>query len=213
MIRLALPKAEVEFEIVEPWDPRVDVFALEDLGQVLIVFSEQVWSGGIVEGHEDGVIGNPYIAVDSPEDGGSEVAGIPGGKGIAEALAELVACGLGNESRGHLAEANIEVHGAGALPAEVLIGIEELLDMPALRIMDGQVDDFVAITSGEECLMVEVGGAFPGPLDQLAVSRFGVLLEVKGAMSGSPSRPPGLELLLRDGRERSGQAFGVAHGY
>ncbi len=32
MIRLASPKSEVEFEVVEPWDPRVDVFALEDLG-------------------------------------------------------------------------------------------------------------------------------------------------------------------------------------
>ncbi len=177
------------------------------------MFSEQVWLGGIVESNEDGVIGNPDIAVDSPKDGGSEVAGIPGGKRISEALAELVACSLGNESSGHLTEANIEVHGAGALPAELLIGIEELLDMPALRIMNGQVDDFVAITSGEEGLMMEVGGAFPGPLDQLTVGCFGVLLEVKGAMSRGPSRPLGLELLMWDCLERSSQAFGVAHGH
>lgn len=138
---------------------------------------------------------------------------IPGGKGIAESLAELVAYSLGNESGGHLAEADIEVHGASALPAERLVGIEELLDVPALRIIDGQVDDLVAITSGKEGLEMEVGGAFSGPLDQLAVGRFGVLLEVERAMSGCPSRPPGLELLLRDSLERSGQALGVAHGH
>jgi len=36
-----------------------------------------------------------------------------------------------------LTEADIEVQGAGAFPAEGLIGIKEFLDMPALGIVDG----------------------------------------------------------------------------
>ena len=80
MIRLSSAKAEVEFEVVEPRDAGVNVFALEDLGQVLIVFFEQVGVGGIVESDEDGVIANADIAVEAAEDGGSEVGSIPGGE-------------------------------------------------------------------------------------------------------------------------------------
>ena len=92
--------------------------------------------GSIVEGDEDGVIANADIAVDSAEDGGTEVGSIPGGKGIAEALAELVADSLGNECHRHLTEANIEVESTRAFPAGPVIGVKEFLDMPALGVLD-----------------------------------------------------------------------------
>jgi hypothetical protein len=38
MIRLALPKAEVQLEVVEPRNPGIDLFPFEDLGQVLVMF-------------------------------------------------------------------------------------------------------------------------------------------------------------------------------
>ena len=56
MIRLGLAKAEVELEVVEPRDAGGDVFAFEDVGQVFVMFFEQVRVGCIVEGEEDGVI-------------------------------------------------------------------------------------------------------------------------------------------------------------
>jgi hypothetical protein len=160
MIRHTLAKAEVQLEVIEPRNSRINVFVFEDLGQVLIMFFEQVRVGSVVEGDEDGVIAHPDIAVDSAEDGGSEVGSIPGGERMAEALAELVAGGLGDEGHRHLPEANIEVEGAGAFPAESLLGIEEFLDMPALGVVDGQVDDLVAIAGSEEGLRVERFGNF-----------------------------------------------------
>ena len=129
---------------------------------------------------------------------------VPGAKGISESFSELVTDGLGDESHRHLTEANVEVQGAGAFPTEMLIGIEEFLDMPALWVMDSQVDDLVAIAGSQEGFMVEFFGVFSGTLDKLAVGDFGVFLEVKRAMSGRPSGPPGLKLLLRDGFKRSG---------
>ena len=38
MIRLLSPKAEIQFEVIEPWDAGIDVFSFEDVRQVLIVF-------------------------------------------------------------------------------------------------------------------------------------------------------------------------------
>jgi hypothetical protein len=146
--------------------------------------------GCIVEGDEEGVIADAGIAVDAAEDGGSEVGSIPGGEGRAEALAELGADGLGDERRGHLPEANIKVEGAGALPAESLIGVEEFLDRPALGIVNSQVDDLVAIARSEEGLIGESLGIFTGALDELAVGAFGVLLEVKGRDDGGWPIPP-----------------------
>ncbi len=37
MIRLGSPKSEVQFEVVKPWNSGVNIFAFEDLRQVLIV--------------------------------------------------------------------------------------------------------------------------------------------------------------------------------
>ncbi len=195
MIRLTLATAEVELEVVEPGDAGVDVFAFEDLGQVFVMGFEQVRMGGIVEGNDDGVIANADIAVDAAEDGGGEVGGVPDGAGIAEALVELMADGLGDERQGHLTESDVEVEGAGAFPAEGLIGVKELLDMPALGVVDGQVEDLVAIAGSAEGLVVEVGGSFPGALDELAVGGLGMVLEVKGTMGGGPSRPARLKVL------------------
>lgn len=156
---------------------------------------EQVGLGGVVEGDENGVIASADVAVDSAKDGGGEVGSVPGGEGRAEALAELVTNGLGNERHRHLAEANIEVQGAGTFPAEFLIGIEELLDMPALGIMDRQVENLIAIARSEESFVVKSVGILSGALDELAVGGFGMMLEVKGAVGGSPPGPPRLKIL------------------
>ena len=128
---------------------------------------------------------------------------IPGGEGISEALAKLVTGGLGDEGHGHLTKADVEVQGTGTFPAQGLIGIEEFLDMPALRVVDGQVENLVTVACSQKGFIVEILGNFSGALHELAVGGFGVLLEVERTMRGGPSRPAWMKLLRRDGLERS----------
>jgi hypothetical protein len=78
-----------------------------------------------------------------------------------EALAKLVTDRLGDEGHGHLTEADVEVQSAGAFPAQGLIGIEEFLDMPALRVVDGQVENLVAIAGSQKGFIVESWGFSP----------------------------------------------------
>ena len=100
--------------------------------------------GRIVEGDEDGIVVNADVAIESLEEIAPEMRGIPGSKGSTEALAELVGGGLSDESQGHLAVPDMEVEGSGAVPAERLIGLEELFNVPAFGIVVTKEWDIVA---------------------------------------------------------------------
>lgn len=153
----------------------------------------------IVESDDDGVVANADISVDSSEDGRSKMGSIPGGKWISESFSELVTHSLSNERHGHLAKANVEIHRAGAFPAERLIGVEEFFDVPTLRVIDGQVNDLIPTVGSQKGFMVEFVRVFAGALDKLAVGIIRVFFEVERPMSGCPPSPLRLKLLLRDG--------------
>ena len=63
-------------------------------------------------------------------------------------MAELVQSGLSDQSHRHVAVTDIEVEGAGPVPAERLMGIEEFLDMPAFGKVLGEGLDFRMRPSG-----------------------------------------------------------------
>ena len=73
-----LSEAEVELEVVEPWDPRVNMFGAELLGKVLVVFAKVLHVGSVVVGDDDGVVRHPHVSVQSEEEIVCEVAGFPG---------------------------------------------------------------------------------------------------------------------------------------
>ena len=83
------------------------------------------------------------------------MSGIPGSKRITEALAELITNGLGYESHRHLTEAYIHVQSSGSSPAEALVSVKELLNMPTLWVIDGQIDNLISIARGEKGFVVE----------------------------------------------------------
>ena len=92
----------------------VDAFAAEFLGQVLVVFPKALGVWGVVEGDEYGVVVDADVSV---EDAARQMFGVPRGMGLAETAAQLLDGALGDEGQGHLAEADVEVLGGGALPA------------------------------------------------------------------------------------------------
>ena len=59
---------EIEFEIVEPWYLRVDVFLGELLGKVLVVSLQKVDVWSVIEGDVDGVVADANVAVESMEE-------------------------------------------------------------------------------------------------------------------------------------------------
>jgi len=110
-------ETEVELEVVEPGDVGVDALAAEFRGQVLVVFPKALGVWGVVEGDDDGVVVDADVSVDAVEDAARQVFGVPRGIGRTETAAQLLDGALGEEGQGHLAEADVEVLGAGALPA------------------------------------------------------------------------------------------------
>ena len=139
------------------------------------------------------------------------MASIPGCERISESFTQLIGNSLSNKGHRHLAKSDIEVQGAGSFPAEILVGIEEFLDVPSLGIMDTEVQDFVAIMSGKESIVLEVGWIFSGALNELVIRGFGEILEAKGEVSCGPSCPMALEICRGQGSHGSHQRFGFAH--
>src|SRR5258707_3295368 len=73
--------------------------------------------------------------------------------------------GLSHQSQTHLAQADIEVEGAGALPTQALVKAEELLDVPAARKIPGQGRNFGTSRCTGEGLVVVILSPFSGALD------------------------------------------------
>jgi hypothetical protein len=84
--------------------------------------------------------------------------------------------------------------------------------MPALGVVDCEIEDLVAIAGSEEGFMMKFLGVFTGPLDELTVGRIRRLLKVEGTMGGSPPGPTGLEVFFRDGVEGGHQRLAASHG-
>ena len=57
--------------------------------------------------------------------------------------------------------ANVEIEGAGAVPAQRLIELEELLDVPTLRKVLGQGGNFASAARAQEALIMEILWAAP----------------------------------------------------
>jgi len=66
-------ESEVELVVKEPRDSGINIFMLENVRQILVVFLQEIGDRRIVEGNDDGVIGYADITVDSSKDGGGKV--------------------------------------------------------------------------------------------------------------------------------------------
>ena len=103
--------------MVKPGDARVNLFLLQLLGQVLVVGAKLISMGGVVEGHDDGVLLDANIAIEAMKDGPSQVRGVPAGVRFSQPLTQLMEHGLGDEGHRHLTVTDIEVAGASPFPS------------------------------------------------------------------------------------------------
>lgn len=100
---------------------------------------EEVGVGGVVVGDDDGVIFDADIAVEAEKDILCEVLCVPGGVWRAETLSELMDDGLGEEGHSHLSVADVEIESSRAVPAELLVEVEELFDVPAFWVLESEI--------------------------------------------------------------------------
>ena len=158
---------EIELEVVEPGDMGVDVFLQEFLGQVLVVLGEEFGVGGVVEVDVNGIVLDPDVSVESAKEVAREVRGIPLGIGFAEALSELMKSRLRHEGHAHVSVADMEIEGAGAVPSQRLVGVEEFFDVPSFGIIVDEGGEFLGVAGAGEPLVVIGGGFFAAPLYEL----------------------------------------------
>lgn len=186
---MCLLEAEVEIEVVEPWDVGADAFAFEFLGQVLVVVTQEFSVGCVVEGNEDGVVGDADVAVESAEEGVGEVGGVPAFEGFSDAVSQLVDGGLGQKRHGGLSVADMEIEGAGAFPSASLVGVEEFFDVPAVGIVARKRLHVVEGGGGEKGFEMAFVLGFATAPDNLAQSQVGLVCESVGSLCGSPTGP------------------------
>src|ERR1035437_3070073 len=131
--RSGLFEAEVEFEVVKPRHAGIDSFLLQPLGKVFKVLFPLMSLGSVVISDQDRVLVDAHVAFQAAEQVAGEMDRIPLVEGRTQALAQLVDEPLGQQGQGHLSQPDVEVQGAGAFPAQVLIKAKELLDVPTIR--------------------------------------------------------------------------------
>ena len=86
----------------------------------------------VVEGNKDSIAADTDIAVESGEKVVGKGRSGPGTEGRRDTLAELVKSGLGIERESHVVETDVDVVGGCAIPGDMAIVAEELLDMPTV---------------------------------------------------------------------------------
>jgi hypothetical protein len=104
--------------------------------------------------------------------------------------------GLGDPGHGQMPVADIQVEGAGAVPAQRMVEFEELFDRPALRVVPGQDGDFGPVGGAEETLIVKIFFTEAVALNEFMIKRLRFGLEmviragggVAGPMLGEPVR-------------------------
>ncbi len=125
--------------------------------------------GGVVVRDDDCILMNAYVAFESVEEVTSQVFGVPGTERLTQALAEHVDAGLRNEGHGHVPVANIEIKGSCPMPSKGLIGVEELLTVPAFWIMLHGFINRCLFGGAQERLKLEVIPTLSAPLDRLPI--------------------------------------------
>ena len=90
--------------------------------------------------------------------------------------------------------ANVQIKGAGAIPSQCLIGIEELLQVPTLGVVFDEGVQGIVVTRCQETLEIVVGGIFSASLNDLVKRKFTLSLrEPERACCESQSNPRRLE--------------------
>ena len=125
--------------------------------------------GGVVVGDVDGTVADSDLALESVEEVSGQMLGVPLPVRMTKALPELVDSCLRNQGEVHLAVPDVEVHCAGAIPAERLLGVEELFDMPSPGIIDRERFDLVPVAGRHESFEVPIIATLFVALDQLMV--------------------------------------------
>ena len=92
-----LHEAEIQEEIVEPWDARIDALPAQLGGKILIVVAQQVGIGCVVIGDQNGVLADADVAFQALEEAAGKVFGVPCVGGLAQAQAQLVDGCLGDK--------------------------------------------------------------------------------------------------------------------
>lgn len=183
--------------------------------------TKKIRMGGIIIGDEKGVVMNSDIAVQAGEEAFGQMVGIPMIIGRAQFLAQLVNDSLGEQGERHLPVANMKVERAGALPSQILIGVEEFFDMPSFGIGFNQELEFITILGGKKSLKLLLLGMFPQTLYDLEQRKIRGVVKVKGAFGGGQSSPsmsevggrnvlhsPLIGVVVGDGNNKSkGSAF------
>ena len=114
------------------------------------MFAQTLLMWSIVVGYQDCIVFDAQIAFQSAEDISGQMGGVPLTEGLAQTLTHLVDGSLSQQRHSHLPVANIEVERAGPMPPKGPIEFEELLDMPALGIMDGEILKFVTVSGSQK---------------------------------------------------------------
>jgi|GEM_PF-5550665 len=198
-------EAEVEREVVEPWETRVNMCGASLLGKVLVVWAQVLHVGRVVGGDDEGVGRPPHVSVQSEEAIGCEVAGFPCRRGCTASGAPLVADRLGEERHGHMARADGEVVRTSPVPSEGWIGVAQLLNGPSLGRVTGERIGCIGVRRGQEGLESPVVGMLPPSLNALKEGRRWRVGAWDGPLGSGQASPPPQEACRREEGE------GLAH--
>ena len=156
---------------------------------------------------------NADVTVETVENAIGKMLSIPGVVGFPQALLELVDESLSDQGHSHLTVSNMKVHGAGTVPSERLIGLEELFQVPSFGIFVGKGIGFVTVTSSQKRLEDVVIRFFSGPLNQLPVGTGRSTVQAVGNACGGKAGPSSGEALFGQGLHLFADAFSVGHGH
>src|SRR3990172_8849307 len=94
------------------------------------------------------------------------------------------------------------------------MGVEELLDMPALGKGEGEIIDLLllSLACGQETFVLPLGRAFAAALNVKLLGSGLAALDLIGAVGGSESGPAGGEPLGGKRGQEPLQRLGIAHG-
>lgn len=136
------------------------------------------------------------------------MSGIPRAEGIAQPLTELMDGRLSDESQGHLSVSDMEIEGAGPIPPEGLVGMEEFFNMPPFGIVFDEDLKFVAIPCGNEAFALIFILFFSAALHDLVEGKGTLFGELKREFSRCQSGPS-----MNEGfRGDMGHAFALRWG-
>ena len=160
-------KPEIQFEVVQPRDARVNSIGFETAGEALVMAPELVRVGRIVVGHQDGILVYPNIALNAAKHRLSQMGRVPVSIRRTKVLTELMDHRLGHQRHRHLPVPDVEILGSRTLPTQGLVRIEELLYMPTFGEFITQHPYDVSVRRGHERLVRVVVRPFTEALHHL----------------------------------------------